>query len=178
MTWLLKPYDISPLFIPIDDSSWRIMTHPLFSILPSVHIRNCCFTDSWFNALSKQIFFTPLACWRGNSLNLLLFSFGLFFRTIWFFVVCSLFLVLFLFIFYFLALASFCLHFLSSSPYLNNSFAISRILSRHLRFPPHYPTAPSPASIARYIHLGFVFWYREISICCAGIGYSASWWFE
>ena len=178
MTWLLKPYDISPLFIPIDDSSWRIMTHQLFPILPSVHIRNCCFTDSWFNALSKQIFFTPLACWRGNSLNLLFFSFGLFFRTIWFFVVCSLFLVLFLFIFYFLALASFCLHFLSSSPYLNNSFAISRILSRHLRFPPHYPTAPSPASIARYIHLGFVFWYREISICCAGIGYSASSWFE
>jgi hypothetical protein len=129
---------------------------------------------SLLNALSKQIFLTPLACWRGNSLNLLLFFLGLFIRTIWFFVVCSLFLMLFLFIFYFLALASFCLHFLSSSPYLNNSLAIPRILSRHLRFPPHYPTAPSPASIARYIHLGFVFWYREISICFAGIGYSAS----
>jgi hypothetical protein len=150
------------------------MSHALFSILPSVLIQNCCFTDSWFNALSKQIVFTPLACWRGNSLNLLLFFLGLFIRTIWFFGACSLFWLLFLFIFYFLALASFCLHFLSSFTYLDDSLAIPRTLSRHLRFPPDYPTAPSPASITRHIHLGFVFWYREISICCAGIGYSAS----
>jgi hypothetical protein len=74
----------------------------------------------------------------------------------------------------FLAVASFYLHFLSSFTYLNDSLAIPRTLSRHLRFPSDYPIAPSPASIARYIHLGFVFWYREISICCAGIGYSAS----
>jgi hypothetical protein len=81
------------------------MTHPLFSILPSVHIRNCCFTDSWFNTLPKQILFTPLACWRGNSLNLLLFFLGLFIRTIWFFGVCSLFFML-VFIYFLLSRVS------------------------------------------------------------------------
>jgi hypothetical protein len=54
--------------------------------------------------------------------------------------------------------------------YLNNPLVIPRIHLRSLHFPSDHPTAPSPACIVRCIHLGFVFWYREISICWAGIG--------
>jgi hypothetical protein len=92
---------------------------------------------------------------------------------------CSPFLFIYLLIYFLLSRVSLILPSLSRSfTYLNDSLVIPRSLSRHLHFPSDYPTSPSPASIARYIHLGFVFWYREISICCAGIGYSASSWFE
>jgi hypothetical protein len=141
------------------------MTHQVFSFLPSVHTRKCCFTYSGFNAPPMQTFFSPVACRRGNSLNFWMFFFGLIIPPTLFFGGGV------LFFFSFFSRVSLISPLLPHSfTYLNYPLVIPRIHSRSLLTLSNHPTAPSPTSIVRYIHLGFVFWYREISISCAGIG--------
>jgi hypothetical protein len=143
------------------------MTHQLFPFLSSVPTSKFSFTDSGFTAPLFQIFFSPLASRRGNSLNFLLFFFGLFFCTLHAFggVACSL---LFYFIFlshypHFACTLSFHLFFQRFSCHSYNPY---EIIFFSFRPPPQHL-----ACLYREIHsFGLCILYREISICCAGIG--------
>jgi hypothetical protein len=77
------------------------MTNQVFPFEPSVHSRNYWSTDFGYRTslFYAEIFFTPLACRRGNPLNFRTIFFGLFILLTWFFGVLFSFFFLFFFFF-------------------------------------------------------------------------------